>query len=91
MMMKLFGKWKKSGPEIFSHNNKSIFGSKRPLFDDIYGFDDVKGLFKMAIHHQHPPNHCLCVHLQDLKGHITQLEVVPQNLESLTICSNRVQ
>ena len=48
-MMKLFNKWKNNGPEIFPHNNKPIFGNKRALFDDIYGFNDVKDLFKMAI------------------------------------------
>ena len=36
-----------------------------------------------------PQNHCLCVHLLDLKGHITQLEIVQQSLESLTICLNK--
>jgi hypothetical protein len=60
MMMKLFGKWKKSGPEIFSHNIKSIYGNKRALFDDICGFDDVKDLFKMAIQAERPVHLLLC-------------------------------
>jgi Holliday junction DNA helicase RuvB len=59
-MMKLFGKWKKSGPEIFSHNNKLIFGNKRYLFDDIVGFEDVKNLFKMAIQANRPVHLLLC-------------------------------
>jgi Holliday junction DNA helicase RuvB len=58
-MMKLFNRWKKSGPEIFSHN-KPIFGNKRALFDDIYGFDDVKDLFKMAIQADRPVHLLLC-------------------------------
>jgi holliday junction DNA helicase RuvB len=60
MMMKLFGKWKKSSPEIYSHNNKPIFRNKQGLFDDIYGFADVKDLFKMAIQAERPVHLLLC-------------------------------
>jgi Holliday junction DNA helicase RuvB len=60
MMMKLFNRWKKSGPEIFPHKNKPIFGNKQSLFDDIYGFDDVKDLFKMAIQAERPVHLLLC-------------------------------
>jgi Holliday junction DNA helicase RuvB len=60
MMMKLFRRWKKNGPEIFPHKNKSIYGNKRALFDDIYGFNDVKDLFKMAIKADRPVHLLLC-------------------------------
>jgi Holliday junction DNA helicase RuvB len=59
-MMKLFNRWKKNGPEIFPHNNRPIFGNKRALFDDIYGFADVKDLFKMAIQAEMPVHLLLC-------------------------------
>ncbi|HEX5979116.1 MAG TPA: hypothetical protein VFY68_17670, partial [Nitrososphaeraceae archaeon] len=59
-MMKLFNRWKKNGPEIFPHNNRPIFGNKRALFDDIYGFADVKDLFKMAIQAERPVHLLLC-------------------------------
>ena len=50
-MMKLFSRWKKTGSEIRPPNNKPIhMGIKQGLFDDIYGFKDVKDLFEMAIH-----------------------------------------
>jgi MoxR-like ATPase len=59
-MMKLFSRWKRNGPEIIPHNNKPIFGNKRALFDDIYGFDDVKDLFKMGIQAERPVHLLLC-------------------------------
>lgn len=58
--MKFFNRWKKGGPEILLHNNKSIFGNKQSLFDDIYGFEDVKDLFEMAIHAERPVHLLLC-------------------------------
>ena len=61
MMMKLFNRWKKSGPKIFPHNSKPIFiGKRRGLFDDIVGFDDVKSLFEMAIKAERPVHLLLC-------------------------------
>ena len=37
-----------------------------------------------------PPllNHCLCVHLQNLRGRIMQSEAVPLNREFLITCLN---
>lgn len=60
MMMKLFNRWKKSEPEIFRQNNSLIFGNKQDLFDDIYGFNDVKYLFKLAIQTERPVHLLLC-------------------------------
>jgi Holliday junction DNA helicase RuvB len=61
MMMKLFRRWKKSGHEIYAQNSKPIlFGNKQSLFDDIYGFNDVKDLFEMAIHAERPVHLLLC-------------------------------
>src|SRR5215211_1285073 len=60
-MMKLFGRWKKSGAEIHPRNNKSILiGNKHDLFDEVVGFDDVKDLFKMAIRAERPVHLLLC-------------------------------
>jgi Holliday junction DNA helicase RuvB len=61
MMMKLFNRWKKSGPKIFPHNNKPIFTGKRHgLFHDIVGFEDVKYLFRIAIEAERPVHLLLC-------------------------------
>jgi len=60
-MMKLFGRWKKTGSEIRPPNNKPIhIGIEQGLFDDIYGFKDVKDLFEMAIHAERPVHLLLC-------------------------------
>ena len=60
-MMKLFGRWKKTGSEIRPPNNKPIhIGIEQGLFDDIYGFKDVKDLFEMAIHADRPVHLLLC-------------------------------
>ena len=59
--MKLFGRWKKGSIETVPQNNKSILiGNKRGLLDDIYGFEDVKDLFKMAIQAERPVHLLLC-------------------------------
>jgi Holliday junction DNA helicase RuvB len=59
--MKLFNRWRKSGIETFPHRNKPfILGKKQDLFDDIYGFNDVKDLFKMAIQAERPVHLLLC-------------------------------
>ena len=54
--MKLFSRWKKrDGEKQFilitkSNNIKThLIGSKKRLFDNIVGFEDVKALFGMAI------------------------------------------
>jgi MoxR-like ATPase len=61
MMMKLFRRWKNSGHKIYPQNSKPIlFGNKQSLFDDIYGFNDVKDLFKMAIQAERPVHLLLC-------------------------------
>lgn len=55
MMMRLFNRLKKNGPETLPHNIQPIFmGNKYGLFDDIVGFEDVKYLFNMAIQAQRP-------------------------------------
>jgi MoxR-like ATPase len=60
-MMKLFGRWKKAGSEIRPPNNKPIHTEIRQgLFDDIYGFQDVKDLFEMAIRAERPVHLLLC-------------------------------
>jgi hypothetical protein len=60
-MMKLFGRWKKAGSEIRPPNNKSNhIEIRQGLFDDIYGFLDVKDLFEMAIHAERPVHLLLC-------------------------------
>ena len=60
-MIKLFGRWKKAGSEIRHPNNKSIhIGIRKGLFDDIYGFQDVKDLFEMAMHAERPVHLLLC-------------------------------
>ena len=60
-MMKLFNRWKKNGHKIYSQNNKPIhIGNEQGLFDDIYGFKDVKDLFEMAIHSERPVHLLLC-------------------------------
>ena len=52
---KLFGRWKKTMSEIRHTNNKPIhIEIEQGLFDDIYGFKDVKNLFEMAIHSERP-------------------------------------
>jgi Holliday junction DNA helicase RuvB len=59
--MRLFRRWKKSGHEIYPQSRKPIlFGNKQSLFDDIYGFNDVKDLFKMAIQAERPVHLLLC-------------------------------
>jgi DNA replicative helicase MCM subunit Mcm2 (Cdc46/Mcm family) len=61
MMMKLFRRWKNSGHKIYPQHSKPIlFGNKQSLFDDIYGFNDVKDLFEMAIHAERPVHLLLC-------------------------------
>ena len=48
-MMKLFSRWKKSDTEALSQNSKPtiiIGNTKHSLFDDIVGFEDVKGCLK---------------------------------------------
>ena len=60
-MMKLFGRWKKGNVKTLPQNNKPIFiGNKHGLFDDIYGFEDVKNLFEMAIQAERPVHLLLC-------------------------------
>jgi Holliday junction DNA helicase RuvB len=60
-MMKLFNRWKKSSLETFPHKNRPfLLGKRQDLFDDIYGFDDVKDLFKMAIQAERPVHLLLC-------------------------------
>src|SRR5215216_5090155 len=59
-MMRLFSRWKKSGAELHSCNNKPILGNKQGLFDDVVGFDDVKDLFEMAIRAERPVHLLLC-------------------------------
>ena len=57
----MFGRWKKTGSEIHPPNNKPIhIGIEQRLFDDIYGFKDVKDLFEMAIHTERPVHLLLC-------------------------------
>jgi Holliday junction DNA helicase RuvB len=60
--MKLFSRWKKSDTETLSQNNKPtiIRNTKHSLFDDIIGFEDVKGLFEMAIKAERPVHLLLC-------------------------------
>jgi DNA replicative helicase MCM subunit Mcm2 (Cdc46/Mcm family) len=61
MMMKLFSRWKKDNSETLSQNNKPIhIGIRQELFNDIYGFQDVKDLFKMAIQAERPVHLLLC-------------------------------
>jgi Holliday junction DNA helicase RuvB len=58
---KLLGRWKKDGSEIRPPNNKLIHTEIRQgLFDDIYGFQDVKDLFEMAMHAERPVHLLLC-------------------------------
>ena len=59
-MMRLFNRWKKSGAEICPGNNKPILGNKQGLFDEVVGFADIKGLFKMAILAERPVHLLLC-------------------------------
>jgi Holliday junction DNA helicase RuvB len=60
-MMKLFGRWKKTGSEFRLPNNKPIhIGIRQGLFNDIYGFQDVKDLFEFAIHAERPVHLLLC-------------------------------
>jgi MoxR-like ATPase len=59
--MKVFGRWKKAESEICTPNNKPIHTEIRQgLFDDIYGFQDVKDLFEMAMHAERPVHPLLC-------------------------------
>src|SRR5919106_4723031 len=59
--MKLFGRWRKAGSEIRPPNNKPIQTEiRQELFDDIYGFQDVKNLFEMAINAERPVHLLLC-------------------------------
>ena len=61
MMMNLFRRRKKSGHEIYPQNSKSILvGNKQSLFDDVYGFNDVKDFFKMSIQAERPVHLLLC-------------------------------
>jgi hypothetical protein len=58
---KLFGRRKKAGSENRPPNNKPIhIGIRQGLFDDIYGFQDVKDLFEMAMHAEKPVHLLLC-------------------------------
>jgi Holliday junction DNA helicase RuvB len=59
--MKLFGRWKKAGSENRPPSTKPIhIGIRQGLFDDIYGFQDVKDLFEMAMHAEKPVHLLLC-------------------------------
>jgi Holliday junction DNA helicase RuvB len=59
--MKLFGRWKNARSEIRPPNNKPVhIGTRQGLFDDIYGFQDVKDLFGMAMHAEKPVHLLLC-------------------------------
>jgi MoxR-like ATPase len=60
--MKLFSRWKRGKTETLSQNNKPLIirNTKHSLFDDIYGFQDVKNLFEMAIHAERPVHLLLC-------------------------------
>jgi MoxR-like ATPase len=60
--MKLFSRWKRGKTETLSQNNKPMIirNTKHSLFDDIYGFQDVKNLFEMAIHAERPVHLLLC-------------------------------
>jgi Cdc6-like AAA superfamily ATPase len=62
MMMKLFSWWKRGKTETLSQINKPIIirNTKRSLFDNIVGFDDVKSLFEMAIKAERPVHLLLC-------------------------------
>jgi MoxR-like ATPase len=62
MLMKLFSRWKRGKTETLSQNNKPLIirNTKHSLFDDIYGFQDVKNLFEMAIHAERPVHLLLC-------------------------------
>jgi Holliday junction DNA helicase RuvB len=62
MMMKLFSWWKRGKTETLSQINKPIIirNTKRSLFDNIIGFDDVKSLFEMAIKAERPVHLLLC-------------------------------
>jgi MoxR-like ATPase len=61
-MMKLFSRWKKGNTETLSQNNKPLIirNTKHSLFDDIVGFEDVKGLFEKAIRAERPVHLLLC-------------------------------
>ena len=70
------------------------------LLMHIYGYHDVKIYSRMAIQAERPvasyvraPGICKIIvysfPYKTWKGHITPLEVVRQNLESLTICLNK--
>jgi MoxR-like ATPase len=60
-MMKLFDRWKKGSSATHPRDNKPIhIGNKQGLFDDIYGFEDVKDLFEMAIQAERPVHMLLC-------------------------------
>jgi DNA replicative helicase MCM subunit Mcm2 (Cdc46/Mcm family) len=60
--MRLFSRWIRGNTETLSQNNKPIVirNTKHSLFDDIYGFQDVKDLFEMAIHAERPVHLLLC-------------------------------
>jgi Holliday junction DNA helicase RuvB len=65
--MDLFSRWRKGDTTIHSQgntgkdNNKSILiKNKQRLFDDIYGFQDVKDLFEKAMHAEKPVHLLLC-------------------------------
>jgi Holliday junction DNA helicase RuvB len=60
-MTKLFSRWIRSNKETLSQNKPTIIRSiKYTLFDDIYGFHDVKELFEMAMHAERPVHLLLC-------------------------------
>ena len=59
-MMRLFDRWKKSGAELHSRNNKPILGNKQDLFVEVVDFDDVKDLLKKAIQAERPVHLLLC-------------------------------
>jgi len=60
--MRLFSRWIRGNTETLSQNNKPIVirNTKHSLFDDIYGFQDVKDLFEMAIHAERLVHLLLC-------------------------------
>ena len=60
--MKLFSRWKKGNSEIGSQNNKPIIirNTKRSLFDEIIGYEDVKDVFERAIKAERPVHLLLC-------------------------------
>jgi MoxR-like ATPase len=63
--MNLLSRWKNRGGNASTHNEDTnhkliLIGQKQGLFDDIYGFQDVKDLFEMAMHAEKPVHLLLC-------------------------------